>query len=58
MPSLPRSIRITVAASLAAASLVLTAQAAGADWLQQDTPSPPGASIWEFTGVSCTSPRV
>lgn len=54
-----RTARIAVAGSLAAAGLlVVTAQAAGASWLELDTPIVPGASVWEFTSVSCTSPHI
>ncbi len=55
----PRRVaRIAVAGSLAAAGLLVTAQAAGASWLQLDTPVVPGASVWEFNAVSCTSPNI
>ena len=54
-----RFARIAVAGSLAAAGLLLTAQASSASWLQQDTPNVPGAgATWEFAAVSCTSPSV
>jgi len=54
-----RTARITLAGSLAGTALVfVTAQAAGASWLQLDTPNVPGASAWEFTSVSCTSPNI
>jgi hypothetical protein len=51
--------RIALAGSLVAAGLLfVTAQAAGASWLEQNTPTPPGAMTWEFTAVSCTSPSI
>src|SRR5215469_2827211 len=53
-----RMIRITVAGSLAVGAMLLTAQAAGASWIEQDTPVVPSASVWEFTAVSCTSPNI
>lgn len=53
-----RFARIAAAGSLAVAGLLLTAQAAAASWLEQDTPAVPGASVWEFSAVSCTSPNV
>lgn len=54
-----RLTRIVVAGSLVAAGLLfVTVQAAGASWQQINTPNVPGASEWDFTSVSCTSPRI
>lgn len=55
---IPRLVRFALAGSLAVAGLLVTAQAATASWLELDTPMVPGASVWEFTAVSCTSPRI
>lgn len=53
-----RLARITVAGSLAATGLLfVTAQAAGASWLEMNTPIMAG-TISEFTAVSCTSPSI
>ena len=55
----PRRVsRIALTGSLVAAGLLfVTAQAAGASWVMLDTPNVPGASVWEFTAVSCTAPH-
>jgi hypothetical protein len=46
-------------AALAGAIVVMAAlgvaQAASASWLEQITPNPAGARVWELGGVSCTS---
>jgi hypothetical protein len=54
-----RTTRIALAGSLVAAGLLfVTAQAAGASWRQLGTPNVSGASAWEFSSVSCTSPTI
>lgn len=55
----PRRLAVVaLAGSLAAAGMLVTAQAAAASWLLQDTPVLPGALFSDFTAVSCTSPHV
>jgi hypothetical protein len=55
---LRRVTPIALAGSLVGAGLVfVTAQAAGASWLMLDTPTVPGASVWEFNAVGCTGPH-
>ena len=54
-----RPARIAVAGSLAAAGLLFAgAPSAGASWVELATPDVPGATSWEFTSVSCTSPSI
>ncbi len=54
-----RPARIGVVGSLVAAGLLFAgAQAASANWLELDTPNVSGATTWEFTAVSCTSPSI
>jgi hypothetical protein len=48
--------RLAVAGAVVASSLLVAAQAASANWLDQSTPVVPGASIWSFGAVSCASP--
>jgi hypothetical protein len=47
--------RFAVTAALAVSAVLVIAQPASASWLQQDTPPPSGASVWQFNAVSCTS---
>jgi len=47
--------RLVVTAALVLTGVLLAAQPAAASWLQQNTPAPSGASVWDFTAVSCTS---
>lgn len=50
--------RLTAAAAVVASGLLITASAAQASWLQQDTPNVVGAKVWELAAVSCKSPSV
>ena len=47
--------RLAVTAALVMTGVLMAAQPAAASWLQQGTPVPSGASVWDFTAVSCTS---
>ena len=47
--------RLVVTAALVLTGVLMAAQPAAASWLQQDTPMPSGASVWDFSAVSCTS---
>ena len=47
--------RFAVTAALAMSAVLVIAQPAAASWLQQGTPMPSGASVWDFTAVSCAS---
>lgn len=47
--------RLAVTAALVLTGVLMAAQPAAASWLQQGTPAPSGASVWDFTAVSCTS---
>jgi hypothetical protein len=53
-----RIARIGASFAVAAGGLLVTAQAAQASWLQLTTPAVAGASAWEFTAVSCSSPNI
>jgi hypothetical protein len=48
--------RLALAAAVATTVLLMMAQPAAASWLEQNTPAPPGATNWQFSAVSCTSP--
>jgi hypothetical protein len=48
--------RFAVTAALAMSAVLVIAQPAAASWLQQGTPAPSGASVWDFTAVSCAAP--
>jgi hypothetical protein len=49
--------RLAVAGAVAASAVLMAAQAASANWLDQGTaPSVPGAKTWSFSAVSCPSP--
>jgi hypothetical protein len=55
----PRALwRITFAGAVVASGVLVTAQAASASWVQQDTPAPAATGTWDFNTVSCTSPTV
>ncbi|HEV2371234.1 MAG TPA: hypothetical protein VGS19_03615 [Streptosporangiaceae bacterium] len=47
--------RLTMAGALVTAGVLIGAQSASASWLDQTTPAVPGATLWSFTAVSCTS---
>ncbi len=48
--------RVVLVAAMAVPAVLVAAQAAAAEsWIQSDTPAPPGATIWEFSGLSCSS---
>jgi hypothetical protein len=47
--------RFAVTAALVVSAVLVIAQPASASWLQQDTPPPSGATIWQFNAVSCIS---
>ena len=47
--------RLVVTAALMLTGVLMAAQPAAASWLQQNTPMPSGASVWDFSAVSCTS---
>ncbi|HUD37619.1 MAG TPA: hypothetical protein VMR14_12010 [Streptosporangiaceae bacterium] len=53
-----RIARAWVTLAVTAGGLLVTAQAAQASWLQLTTPTVAGASTWEFTAVSCSSPNI
>ncbi|HEV2371235.1 MAG TPA: hypothetical protein VGS19_03620, partial [Streptosporangiaceae bacterium] len=52
---LRNAARVMVAGALATGGVLMAAQTASASWLDQATPAVPGASLWSFTAVSCTS---
>src|SRR4051794_16726525 len=50
--------RVALGGAIVAALALMLAQAAGASWLEQSTPIPPGAKTWQLNGVSCTTTSV
>jgi hypothetical protein len=48
--------RLVMTAALVITGVLMAAQPAAASWLQQGTPVPSGASVWQFNAVSCTAP--
>jgi hypothetical protein len=42
--------------AVCAVAVIVAAGTASANWLDQATPTPPGATTWSFTAVSCISP--
>ncbi len=57
-PVLSAIARTAIACAVVPAGLLTVTQAAQANWLPQDTPVVTGASAWELTAVSCSSPNI